>query len=175
MHPTPIPRERLGIVGETCRAMTFQSSIFWKEQNFLPHYWATMNPAKLWATKQQERSKTKTKIKHPKSFTGNEVQGHQTQSLREALNQLTLREWAYCSAFRVCPRIFDNNHYCHKKPRAFVCPRFLPYLTGQCIFWLTGCDRSIVRDQPHHAYNAQVNTVLKFWWFGRVPRRDIMF
>ena len=61
--------------------------------------------------------------------------------MQECVTGLTLREWAYRSAFRVCPRIFYNRNYCHKKPRAFVCPRFIPYLTGQCIFWLTGCDR----------------------------------
>lgn len=30
-----------------------------------------------------------------------------------------------------------------QNPPAFVCPRVLPCLTGQCIFWLMGFDRSI--------------------------------
>ena len=33
------------------------------------------------------------------------------------------------------------------KTRAFVCQRFLPYLTGQCIFWLPGCDRSVLNTE----------------------------
>ena len=42
-----------------------------------------------------------------------------------AHEQLTLREWAYRSAFRVCPMIFYNRNYCHKNACAFFCPRFL--------------------------------------------------
>ena len=48
---------------------------------------------------------------------------------------------------------------CHKNKCAFVCLRFLPYSTGQCIVWLTSCSRWIVEKvQTSHLpfYNTWV-------------------
>ena len=59
---------------------------------------------------------------------------------------------------------------CHKNTCAFVCLRFLPYSTGQCIVWLTSCSRwNVEKVQTSHLpfYNTWVP-------FQCCPLRDVL-
>ena len=74
--------------------------------------------------------------------------------------QLTLHDWVYRSSSRIC--LFYKRNYCHKKVCAFVCPRILPYLTGQYIFWLTGYDRSVLMNTHNICFYREFKKVYPF-------------